>query len=172
MQIFVYSGGSQTLSSQNLFLLASDWISQTPFRFITQCVSSFISHRECFSAFVLILGFSVIFCPAFLLWSSVPNSTLNRQIFSFLPFYVSICPLTPSVQNDCVAFKKWERKFYLITNTKIFRQHFEAKVVVIHIYTLGKDSRWNELNKQKEMIVNECYHEIDYLSDTWRGNGF
>lgn len=56
MQICVYSSGSQTLSTQNLSLLASDWILQTPFRFITQWVSSFMSLGECCSAFVLVLG--------------------------------------------------------------------------------------------------------------------
>lgn len=54
MQIFVYSSGSQTLSTQNLFLLASERILQTPFRFTTQCVSSFMSHWECCSVFVLV----------------------------------------------------------------------------------------------------------------------
>ena len=55
MQIFVYNSGSQTLSTQNLSLLASSWILQTPFRFITYWVSSFTSLRECLSAFVLVL---------------------------------------------------------------------------------------------------------------------
>lgn len=83
MQIFVYSNGSQTLSTQNLSLLASDWILQTPFHFITQWVSSFMSLRECFSAFVLVLGLR----SAILHSPSSSHPWLHPKLPFFLSFF-------------------------------------------------------------------------------------
>lgn len=132
MQIFVYSRGSQTLSTQNLSLLASDWILQTPFHFITQWVSSFMSPRECFSAFISVLGLPAAFFP--ILPSSTPPLTVPLLFFFFLPHHLP--PWENSIRNNSFFFFFFKGKIYLITNVKLLRSQFEAKWVITHIYTL------------------------------------
>lgn len=96
----VYSSGSQTWSTQNLSLLASAWILQTPFNFITQYVSSFMSPRECFSARVLVLCLAS--CPPRILPpapSPVPPETATLCfVFSPPPRCVFLI-LKPSIHK-------------------------------------------------------------------------
>lgn len=113
MQIRVYSSGSQTLSTQNLSLLASAWILQTPFHFITQYVSSFMSHRECFSTLVLALCLdSTPVYPAFFPMlpapapAPAPPSTATFLFLFFPPKHYVFLILRPSRQNSCLVGKQ------------------------------------------------------------------
>ena len=65
--------------------------------------------------------------------------------------------LKTSIQNNLALGKKKKKgkEIVLITNGKLFRLQFEAKWVITHIYTVGKNSRWNKLNKQERWKSSE-----------------
>lgn len=64
-----------------------------------------------------------------------PHSILSSQI-SPSPTTLGLPPFGNFYSKEQLIFKKWASKVYSIADIKTFRLQFEAKLVVIHVYTI------------------------------------